>query len=334
MSVFAPALNYLWKNAVALGLAAEKLFRDSGIDPTLRKDSTARVPAAKVDELMWQARQQSGDDAFVFSLATNLHPSFMGALGYAWLTSATLRKAFTRLQRYVQMINDQTRIELTDSGDEFHIVLISEEQECRDAALRERQRLATTLRLCRMNAGDNFAPSRIQFQQSTPSNLEACQDYFRCELEFAAGSTRVVLPAIEADRDLPGYDPHLVQHFENMIIGYLADQQKLDTVGRVRASILEQLPTGDVSLDSVAATLAMSPRSLTRKLAEEGLAFKILLADIRRDLAEKYIADRTLTITEISFLLGFSETSSFSRAFKGWTGQSPRTHRQADSPVQ
>ena len=331
MSVFAPALNYFWKSATELGLDAERLFRDVGLDPEKRKDATARVSAAKIDEFMWHARQQSGDDAFVFSLARNMHPSFLGALGYAWLTSATLRKAFIRLKRYVQMVNDQTHIDLEDLDGELHVVMITEESNSRDPALRERHRLATTLQFCRMNMGESFAPSRIHLQQVSPPNLAACEAFFRCPLVFESEDTRMVLPVEQVDLDLPGHDPQLVQHFDQLIIGYLDRQQKLDTIGRVRAVIYDHLPTGEASLENVAAALAMSPRSLTRKLAEKGLAFKTLLADIRRELAEKYIADRSLTITEISFLLGFSETSSFSRAFRGWTGHSPRAFREGAS---
>jgi AraC-like DNA-binding protein len=71
----------------------------------------------------------------------------------------------------------------------------------------------------------------------------------------------------------------------------------------------------------------MSSRTLTRKLRERGETFKELLAGIRRELAEKYIMDNSLTLTEISYLLGFSENSSFSRAYRGWTGMSPSAHR-------
>lgn len=329
MSVFAPVLNYLWKSATELGLDAERLFREVGLDPELGRDATARVSAEKIDDLLWHARQQSGDDAFSFSLARNLHPSFMGALGYAWMTSATLRKGFTRLQRYIRMLNDQTRIVLEDHDDEFHVIFIGEERQYQDPDLRERHRLATTVQFCRMNQGDAFSPARIHLQQRIPANLAECEAFFRCPLQFESGNTCIVLPAKVADQDLPGYDPQLVQHFDQLIIDYLDRHQKLDTIGRVRAVIYDQLPMGEVSLEHVADELAMSPRTLTRKLAEKGMAFKSLLATIRQELAEKYIADRTLTITEISFLLGFSETSSFSRAFRNWTGKSPRAHRES-----
>ena len=95
--------------------------------------------------------------------------------------------------------------------------------------------------------------------------------------------------------------------------------------------LMEQLPNGQVSDDSVAAALYMSVRTMHRKLADVNQNFRTLLVEMRRNLAELYIMDNSLTLTEISLLLGFSEPSSFSRAFKGWTGSAPSEIRQARS---
>ena len=91
----------------------------------------------------------------------------------------------------------------------------------------------------------------------------------------------------------------------------------------------EQLPHGNISDDSVASALHMSVRTMHRKLVDEDQNFRNLLVEMRRNLAELYIMDNSLTLTEISMLLGFSEPSSFSRAFKSWTGSAPSEIRQA-----
>jgi AraC-like DNA-binding protein len=137
------------------------------------------------------------------------------------------------------------------------------------------------------------------------------------------------MPVSVADEPLPGFNPQIVQQMDQMIIDYLAKLDRNDVLGRARAAILKLLPSGEVSLESVANALNISARTLTRKLNDEGESFKNLLAKTRRDLSEKYIMDKSLTLTEISFLLGFSEASSFSRAYKSWTGRSPSLHRSA-----
>jgi len=108
------------------------------------------------------------------------------------------------------------------------------------------------------------------------------------------------------------------------MVKYLARLKKEDISTRVRAAIVDQLPSGGISDETVAEALYLNSRTLQPRLSEAGTTFKSLLVEVRRELAEKYVLDQKLTITEISYLLGFSETSAFSRAFKTWTGKTPR----------
>lgn len=329
MSLFAPSLNYLWTSASEFGLDAQRLFEQAGIDPALRLDVSARVPARQIDELLWLAKQQSHDDAFVFKLATHMHPSYLGALGYAWMTSATLRRAFDRLSRHTALVFDELRVLLEDRDGEFHVIFEDSETGQHDPALRERGKVAIPVQLCRMNYGESFNPTHVRFRHSQPSNVHAYYEFFRCELTFDSDVTELVMPIAVADEDLPGFNPQLVHKFDEMIIEYLSLRDRNDIVGRTRAAIFEELPGGNVSLKQTAKLLHMSSRNLARKLAEKGESFKNLQGSVRRELAETYIRDRSLTLTEISFLLGFAETSSFSRAYRGWSGSSPKAHRES-----
>ena len=99
-------------------------------------------------------------------------------------------------------------------------------------------------------------------------------------------------------------------------------------VDQVKAAIIDGLANGAVTEKSVAAEMYTTPRNLHRKLHKEDTSFKQLLTEVRQDLAQQYIQDRSKTLTEISYLLGFSEVSSFSRAFKGWTGMPPSAARE------
>ena len=327
MSVFAPALSYYWKSAEELGMDPETLFRQAGIDPRLRLDATARVSEQQFDDLVCLARQTSGDDSFSFKIVHNIHPSYMGALGFAWMTSASLRKAFGRLSRYSHLLTSRLDILLTEDEDWLTVTFEPRNTPSHDPALRERLRLAGTVQMCRMVAGESFAPQSVHFRQESPAHATQYYAFFRCEQHFGQDHTQLVLPAGSADAPLPGFNAQIVQQFDHMAVDYLAKLDRSDLMGRVRAVVLEQLPSGNVTLESVAGQLAMSSRTLTRKLRDRGQTFKELLAGIRRELAEKYIMDNSLTLTEISYLLGFSENSSFSRAYRGWTGMSPSAHR-------
>lgn len=329
MSLFGPSLNYLWKVISDLGLDPQSLFTQAGIDSSLRLDISARVSAKQMDDLVWQAQQQSNDDAFVFKLAAHLHPSYLGPLGYAWMTSSTLRKAFQRLSRHTALVYDELRILRDERDGEFHVVFESNESGLHDPALREHDKMAIAVQLCRLVYGDSFSPTRICFRYPATTDVAAYYEFFRCELAFEAEVTELVMPVEVTDEALPGFNPQLVHTFDELIIDYLRQRDRGDIVGRTRGAIFEELPSGEVSLKKTAEMLNMSTRSLARKLEDEGKSFKDLLTEVRRELAEKYIRDRSLSLTEITFLLGFSEASSFSRAYRGWTGSAPSAHRES-----
>lgn len=327
MSHFAPALGIIWKIAGEFGLEADELFEEAGIDPSLRLDINARISEQQFDDLLWVAKQKSRNDGFVFHLSKRMHPSYMGALGYAWLTSATLRRAFERAQRYYRLVTTQTEVHLDDQGDELFVHFRSTATRFRDLALRERVRLVSPVQMCRLSYGEDFTPERVLFSHSAPSNPQHYYEYFRCELLFDQEETAIVIASDVADKPLTGFNPQIVQQIDQMIADYLAKQDRKDIVGRTRAAILEELPSGNATLETIADRLLVSPRTLARKLADRDESFKTMLAEIRRELSEKYILDQSLSLTEISFLLGFSEASSFSRAYRGWTGRSPSAHR-------
>lgn len=328
MSLFAPVLGFIWKQAGDFGLDAEALLREAGIDPALRLDINARITEQQFDDLVWLARRGSHDEAFTFHLMRNMHPSYLGALGFAWMTSSSLRKAFERAQRYYRLVTTRTQVHLEEAGEELVVSFHAAGEHVHDIALRERIRVAAPLQLCRLSYGESFAPSRVHFRHSTPPNTRDYYEFFRCELSFGEPETRFFLPLEMADEPLSGFNPQIVSQFDQLIVDYLARHDRDDVLGRTRAAILEELPSGEASLERTAEMLLMTPRTLTRRLQEKGQTFKSLLKETRRELAEKYILDKGLTLTEISFLLGFSEASSFSRAYRGWTGQSPSEHRE------
>ena len=221
MAIFAPSLSYLWEGAKDFGLDPVELFKEAGIDPGLRLDANARVSAAQYDYLIWAEKQQSHDDAFAFHLVEHLHPSFMGVMGYAWMTSASLRKAFQRLSRYGRLLADDAIIRLDDRGNTLHVLLESGSANIRDPALREQLRFANAVKLCRMNCGESFKPTRILFRQAKPPNPAAYYSFFRCELQFNSDASVLVIDSAVADQRLPGFNAQLGNLLEQQIIDYL-----------------------------------------------------------------------------------------------------------------
>ena len=117
-------------------------------------------------------------------------------------------------------------------------------------------------------------------------------------------------------------------HANERVIGdYLAELRGIGVAVRVRSRLIDELPSGGVNEIQVAAALHMSRRTLQRKLRDAGMSYARELDGVRRELAERFIRDRSLTLSEITYLLGFAEISSYSRSFKRWTGMAPSAYR-------
>ena len=182
-----------------------------------------------------------------------------------------------------------------------------------------------------MRPGVGFRLQGVNFKHPTPRDLKPYFEFFACQLNFDQTDNQLLIPLSIADDLLVGANPELALLNDQVVTRRLALLDRNDIVARVQSALMEQLPNGQVSDDSVASALHMSVRTMHRKLTGVDQNFRALLVEMRRNLAELYIMDNSLTLTEISLLLGFSEPSSFSRAFKNWTGSAPSEIRQARS---
>jgi AraC-like DNA-binding protein len=327
MTVFAPSLGALWKQLEGYGIDPRPLFEEEGIDPETLFDQGARIPIKQYQRLDLKAAELSGDPFFGLKGAEYFRPAHLGSLGFAWLASSSLRTAFQRLSRYARVINEKLMVKLEEDGQFFHVI-IDAQLPLLNERIREEGQLAILTKICRVIAGKDFNPAKVHFRQTEPSDTGYYFELFRCPIEFEAEHTMFVITREEVDKRLTGSNDQLAKLNEHIVVKYLAHREKADILNRAKAAIIDNLGSGNVSETSVAESLHMTPRNMHRKLQKEDSSFKILLTEIRRELAQQYIQDRSKTLTEISFLLGFSEVSSFSRAYKGWTGQPPSEARQ------
>jgi AraC-like DNA-binding protein len=327
MTLFAPAIGAYWQLLESYGLDAEAIFREAGVNPEAMYDAGARLPAKAVETIVAQGYALAGDPCFALREAEFFRPAHLGALGFAWLASSNLRMAFERMSRYSRMINDSLSITLEELGNHTTI-RFSNEQPGLNNDLREQIQLSLAVKCCRAIAGTNFNPVTVVLKQSPPADTSEYFAYFRCPLEFNQDKTALVIANDRMDGKLTGSNEQLAQLNEHIVIKYLAHTQKNDIINRSKAAIIDSLSSGSVTEQQVAEKLHMTPRNLHRKLQKENTSFKILLNEVRQDLALQYIQDRSMTLTEISFMLGFSEVSSFSRAFKNWTGKPPSEARK------
>lgn len=330
MSVFAPTIIILWKTIESYGIDPEPLFAAENIKPKLPIDPSMRMPYEKIDRIRTKALELCNDEAIGIRSASVYASSHLGALGYAWQASMTLRNAFKRLERFIRVVNDKAVV-VVENQDDCMVATLRLDVPSESLSARDDSALATITKMCKLVYGDGFRLQAVNFKHPTPRDLKPYFEFFACQLNFDQADNQLFIPLSIADDMLVGANPELALLNDQVVTRRLALLDRNDIVARVQSALMEQLPNGQVSDDSVASALHMSVRTMHRKLADVDQNFRTLLVEIRRNLAELYIMDNSLTLTEISLLLGFSEPSSFSRAFKSWTGSAPSEIRQARS---
>ena len=311
------------------GYDSEDLFRRAGLDPAKLKDADARYPIEGMRRLWRLAVQVTGDPYFGLKAARFWHPTTMNALGYSWMASDSLRDALTRMTRYGRLVTTVAEMTLEEFDDHFAFrirSLIARSQtpnEAVDAGL------ATLVGMCRMSYGDDFHPLRVVTQRPAFDDPAPFVEYFQAPVEFSAPDNILYFSKASLEAHLPTANPRLARVNDRVITQYLAQFDKGSTAMRVRAKLIDLLSAGNVTQQDVADSLHMSLRTLQRKLSVENTSYKELLDETRRELANQYLRQACLSVSEVTYLLGFSEPSNFARAFKRWTGRTPSDFRTA-----
>jgi AraC-like DNA-binding protein len=303
------------------GCNSAALFAQVGLDMAALDDPNARYPLESTTRLWRLAVQATGDPCLGLAVASQVTQTTFHALGYSLSASSTLAEAFERIVRYFRLVTDAAELELRLDGERYRFVIRPvtaprPADEAIDAFA------SLFVRMCRSVLGREFSPLRVRLQRAAPAT-DCFDRVFRAPLEFGCAENELWFAREPFERRLEGANPELARHNDEIALRYLARFDHDNLGARSRAALIERLPLGEPSAERLAEALHLSLRSLQRRLAEEGTSYEKLLTATRRELALSYLAGRRHNISEIAYLLGFSDTSSFTRAFKRWTGQPP-----------
>jgi AraC-like DNA-binding protein len=311
--------DILWKIVEDYGYDSEPIFLNEGIDHEMISKPGMRISHAKAESSWNKVAGLIVDPCFGLRGSKFWHPSHFNALGYAWLASSTLREALVRASRYAHIVGEDRETRLEDTPEGLCITLSD------SLTLPPLMDLAMSILIsaCRLNYGEDLNPVAVYFIHSKPHCAKEYYSYFNAPVMFNTGSDKLILSASAVDKHLPVGNPQLAKINDQYIIRYLAGLDDNNIAQRVKGAIIDWLPSGGISNEKVAQKLNMSTRTLQRRLKTAHTTFRSLLDEVRQELAENYIQDSTISLMEISFVLGYSEYSSFSRAYKSWTGISP-----------
>ncbi len=311
----------------AHGLQADAVFAEAGLDLAAQAGADQRVAAVAMQRVWRRAVELSGDEAFGLGFARQMHPAALQGLGFAWVASDTLRDAFQRLVRYYRMITTAGEVVLEDLGERLRLLYRVPGARGAAAPASLDAALAVFVQMCRFTKDDDFRPARVELQRGAPADRAAFDGFFRCEIEFGAADNALYFDRASLEEPLPMASPELARANDQVIIDYLKRHDAGDIVTRVRAGIIDWLPSGAPSQEEIANSLHTSPRTLQRRLGEHGLTFKELLEAIREELARQYLSMPGRSVSEVAYLLGYSEPGNFTRSFKRWTGLTPQQYQ-------
>lgn len=318
--------------ASARGVDGDALCLAVGLDPVQLRDIDSRVDFDGYIRLWGAAMAAVRDPAFTLAVAENGGETH-NLLRFICMTSENLGEALRCASRYLRILTNAASWPV-DYGEEVTVVGIVRHGEplpsCRFA---DEFAIAELVTLARLFTGVDWDPREVRFTHPEPRNAAPLRIFFRAPVRFGCSRAELHIRTNSLELPLVKADPGMRMFFESYADKLLGAGPGADTLTeRVRQVLGASLRGEPPTVDDVAASLAMSGRTLRRHLQAEGATFQKLLDDTRFSLAKQHLRTGTLSSAEISFLLGFSEPSAFHRAFRRWSGTTPLAYARSGEP--
>lgn len=308
----------------AAGVDFEALLCECGIDPALLGDPENRIPFHRYVALL-ESAAAAGDDLIGFRHGAMQSIQVIGVLGYVIRASPDVRTQLTHASRYFALHQEGAAFTLRDDGQvaEFRYAVLD------PRILLHRQDAENTLALAvaQLRALTNqpkWTPLSVHFEHPAPAGRTELVRFFGCPVHFSDSFDGMRFPALFLDTPVHSADAGLHAILERHAEACLAQHVHTTSLAaRTRRLIVASLASGSATMGDIAHRLAMTPRTLQRRLMEEGVQFSQLTDDIRKELALQYLGDSSLSLTDTAFLIGYSDLTAFHRAFRRWFRQTP-----------
>ncbi len=323
----APVIYEVLENA---GTSADRIFAEAGVRLERMNNPEHRLTFAELESLLQASVKATKDECFGLHFGELIHPTTFHALGLALLSSANIRTFCERLARYYTFITSNESITLYEDEQSLQIQL-EPKPSVKDSNVYPylvQGSFATYIQWLRSMYRRDYAPLKINFSFKKPRTTKDYDRFFSAECSFDCPVDAVHLSKVDLDVPLPAANAELARIHDEVVVRFLAKMDEKDLVRRVHAQIIQRLPSGNCSKPIIAHSLNMSVRTLHNRLTQEGTSYQDILVDTRRELAEQYMEQRNISVSEIAYTLGFSDCSNFSRAFHRWMGCSPTDYRE------
>lgn len=325
--VLARPLTILAEVASAKNVDWAGLLSSYGLSEEDIGDPAFRLNTRTMISIFADVASISGDDSAVLDVFYNAPVGYGSTFDYVGLCARSLRESLRNWVRFFPTRTNSTDLTFSETDKAGMLEWVVPDY------LGHRQQFTYALaaymagRIDRI-AGKDASRIKIQLSVPAPTGTSGFLETNRERISFDQPATRFLIPREILDCAPPAADPGLFRIVEEAAARALDDdREKTAPVREIALAMAARLKSGECSLNAVAADLDMTPNRIQKALEREGTSFRKLLDSIRRSTAERYLVDTTLSVKEIGYLLGFSETSAFSRAARKWFGTPPRAVR-------
>ena len=301
--------------ARSAGLDPVRMVDVAGLPRRCLTDPELSVPIDAVRQMLEDAAEASGVEAFALRMVESRKLSNLGPVGMLIREQPTLRRALEVLVDHSRRLNAALFMTLDDAGD--MVVLREELIVGHMGSVRQSTELAigVVFKTLRAFLGASWRPRRVCFAHDAPADRSIHERVFGRDVEFGHDFNGIVFLKQDLDAPNPSADPAMAVYAQQLVDAGVA-RGAPDMAARVREHVVKLLGTGHCSIDAVAKHLGVDRRTVHRRLAESLTTYSAIVDDVRRELATRYLASRDRSLTEISSLLGFSAPSGFSRWYR------------------
>lgn len=326
--ILARSLRSLEVYLVKSGLDWTEVAEKFGLDPSVGHQRRATIPIKTFLALREYSADITGNDALSFYLGSTAPIGFASTRDYIAISAPSLRVGMQNWARYNPMLSNAFTLSYTEQDGIGYLEWIIP-----DRLGPRTQFLFSNMSWAAMRIlyiiGDPAARISLEFSCQEPKSSTDFQNDMGQRIRYNQKHDRILIPGKYLSLSHDTAEPNLYSMIEQAAISELQErEQSDDELITISEYIGEALKTGDNSLENIASSTGMSPRTLQRKLAASGTNFRDLTNEIRKAMAMRYLTDTNLRLSEIAFLLGFSDLSAFSRSARSWFGVAPREYRR------
>ncbi|MBK7869995.1 MAG: AraC family transcriptional regulator [Saprospiraceae bacterium] len=281
---------------------------------------------------VWEIAVREMEDPFLgLHMGELSSPGLAGMVGYLAESSPDMMTAYQNVQQFNQILTNATQFSFEIHGEEFYYYIEPVNTWYMLSVHTARQvvehSMSTSVHISKMLTGKAIYPNKVMLRFDRPKETQEYLRIFKCEPLFSQDCNCIVYRLRDMKLPVIGHNPSLNRLFKELLEKEIVKTQQQESfAGEVKRAILQNFDNALPQLSDIVQYLHVSPRTLQRKLQDESTSFQQIFESVKLELATGMLKNPSLTVNEIAYKLGYAEPSVFRRAFKKWTGTSPKAY--------